>query len=732
MAVKKLGKSDTQKMQKRVLEVVKLFNDTETSWQRVRLDQNEDMKFFAGEQFDDSIVNRVNTVSGQSNPYVRNNMLPNYVNQVENNIRQMNISMVVHATDEKGSEDVADVYAGLFRSIEHKSNAKSAYIKAAGKTGALVPGLGFLKVTTDYVSQSSFDQEILIKGISDPFKVLPDFYASQSDFSDANFWFEYEIYPKSSYDELYPQSQLAAGNLVQPVGEARKWTTQQEVKVVRYWYKKHKTKTLVRYADGTTGFVGEVIVPHVAASPSYQAAHLETYPDTEAPLTMEDQPEVSREVDVAEVCWLLTNGVEIIEEGEWHDSEFPWVAVAGYDYYVDGTRKIHGMIRFARDPQNMINFQTTQIAKRLGQANMAPWIADINTIPEPARKWWNQANVNPPSVLYYDGKNGGQAPQRGDTSQPEISSLLAGAAKSENDLKATIGMMYETQLTPREATDQSGIAIQTLAQRGELANLHFSDNLVQSMKRLGYLVMRLIPKIYDTERTIRIIGADNEPELIAINKVIKKNGEDKSIFLDSNDGYECVVDTGPSFASKKAEQSDAAMKFATVTPPEILPSFLDVIAANTDWSGGKLIAERIKLWQGANMPFLIDNEQMEDVPPAAKAMISKLMGQLQKSDAAVQELGQENQTLKMNENAKLISSAADERIATIKAITEIKLKSMELYKVQQQGADEKELTLLKLELEHMQKTKKIYLDHLKGIDKASGQKDSTLYSMLSE
>lgn len=716
------------------------FVTTSTNWSDIRKAAVQDQKFYTDQQNDDSAGRAAR--SRGSAPRISINMLPNFVQQVENSIRQQNIGINVHPTDEQGSEETAKILQGIVRHIEHISNAKQAYLWAAGSHGALVPGFGFIKLDTDYCTQNgelTFDQEILIRGVKDPMKILPDFNAEMPDFSDAEFWFEFEVMDKEEYEEKYSDSKLNQpsfsdwSGMGQNVGLS--WLKKNQVTVAKYWYKDTTIRHFALFEDGTTGFLDEfgveidhngkpkVINPDLNPKIAYSMDEREAmsaamdeksgpgspsseYPITESMVPMERLAKVTRwrEVVQNEVKWIITNGCEILASGEWNDSEFPFVGVVGVDRVVDGKRDIHGIIRYSKDPQKMVNYLNSAVIRKIDASNKAPWIAAAESIPEPMRNRWETSNKESHAILYYQAYSGTQdkplpPPQRGDAIEPAIQQLMAAAQMQNQNIKATIGI-YEAGIGQSMGERQSGAAIQTLAQTGEQSNFHFSDNLVLSMKRLGCLILRLIPKIYDTARTVRIVGLDDENDLVKINQMFSENGQQKNYDIKNAGCYDVVVDTGPTFASKKAQMSESMLKFAAVDP-QLMPVIADILAGNMDWDTAGTIKDRIQLLQSQTMPWLHPQDGQQQLPPQVRVMVQGLQKQLQAAQAAGQHVQGLYAQEKMKNDTNLISHQAKTQQLYIKEM-------FALQKQRNQIIAERQTTQDKLVLEHT----KLQLDHI--------------------
>ena len=133
----------------KVKEIREKFNHSSSDWNEIRNQGTKDLQFYDGEQYDEEQARAARRAGNKVQ--LRINLLGPFVQQLDNQRRQQNISISCHATDELGSDETAEVYEGLFRHIENISNAKHAYNTACGPGGALVFGMGFIRVDTDYV-----------------------------------------------------------------------------------------------------------------------------------------------------------------------------------------------------------------------------------------------------------------------------------------------------------------------------------------------------------------------------------------------------------------------------------------------------------------------------------------------------------------------------------------------------------------------------------------------------
>lgn len=716
----------------RVQELLERFKKTDSDWNDIRTKGDDDLKFYNGEQYDEQQARAARAIGNRIQ--IKLNMLAQYVQQVDNMRRQKDIAITCHPTDMLGSEETAEVIEGLFRHIEDISSAKHAYNSAFGPPGALVKGLGFIKVATDYVDNESFEQDIFIKPVLDSNKIIADYNAKCPVWSDAEYWFEFDEITKEDFKEQYPETRLTSfPNWNGMAKKTNGWVTNDTVRLAKYWYKEKTKKVLLQYEDGTVQEENEPapMIPY----DEFQLRDMQMERDlnvnedddssVELPIGREADVIKTREVDDVSVKWILTNGYEILEEGEWHNATFPFVPCIGNELIIEGKRCMHGVTRFARDPQMIVNYLSSELVRKTAATTKSQWMIDTDAVPVQFRKDWMSSNVSEKAVLFYTSKVNGRdnipPPQRIDMQEPQLSNLLQSIGKSMNDIKATVGLSPQSAdaMMGMPQQNQSGVAIQTLAEQGELANFHFSDNEVLAMKRLGEIVVGLIPYVYDTPRVVRIIGADNKAKLTTINQIVEKDGKKQHYDLTTGK-YGVVVDTGPGFATKKALRSEQMIKFAQLDP-ELTGILAGDIVRNSDWDTDGSMQDKIIQWQAFKYPWLKADAQHADIPPQVKAAMTQLQQQLATSNQHVQVLAQEVQNYKMEEKSNTEDNNAKIKLALIDRQTKLDLKRADIHLELLQTSDNMKQTRLQAELDHIRETREMIVGHLEHINTLNQQ-----------
>lgn len=119
------------------------------------------------------------------------NRQPAFIRQVATEARQNRPGIKVHPVDSEADVGIAEIYNGLIRNIEQTGKADVAYDAAADC--AVSNGFGYFRINTDYADDDSFDLELRIERITNPFSVHADPLSTASDSGDRNQCFVTEV-----------------------------------------------------------------------------------------------------------------------------------------------------------------------------------------------------------------------------------------------------------------------------------------------------------------------------------------------------------------------------------------------------------------------------------------------------------------------------------------------------------------------------------------------------------
>ncbi len=527
----------------------------------------DDLRFVNGEQWPAELKN---ARDAEGRPCLTINRLPSFIDRVVGDQRQGRPSIKVRPADTGSDPVIAEILGGIIKNIENRSGAEAVYDSAFEQ--AVTMGFGYFRVTTDYADEGSFDQEILIKPVPNPFSVYLDPAAIRPDRSDAKWAFITEVMGRDEFKRRFPDARPLDAE--SGIGEEFEgWFEKDRVRIAEYWVKRPIRKTLCLMSDGST-------LERVEALKAMEAA----------PEALPIEILKEREADGYKVYQYLIAGNEILEgPKEWAGSYIPIVPVIGKELNVQGKKVLRGLIRWAKDPQRMYNYWRTIATELVTLSPKAPYLVTPEQI-EGHEAMWRDANIKSFPYLLYN-QTSGPAPQR-NFPQSAPQGVFAEAQVAVEDMKAATGI-HDARLGI-QGNETSGRAITARQRQGEASTFAFVDNLARAIAHAGRILVDLIPKIYDTDRTVLVCLNDGTEAFVPVNKAVCDSAGNPAVVNDLGAGsYAVTVDTGPSYATQRMEAADSMIEFARGVP-EAAPLIADLIARNMDWPGAEEIAERLK------------------------------------------------------------------------------------------------------------------------------------------
>ncbi|CAB5212748.1 Phage P22-like portal protein [uncultured Caudovirales phage] len=577
-----------------------------------RVEALDDLKFAGGDQWPVEIQN---SRLLESRPYLTINKIDAYCRQITNQQRQQRPRMKAHGMNDQSDEKVAEIITGICRHIENQSDADAAYDNAFDF--AVRMGWGYWRITHDYPTPESFDQEIYIKRIENPFMVYFDPNSNEPDGSDAEKCLITEVVSKEAFRKMYPGADDGGGFTPRGTGDSQsEWITKEDIRIAEYFYTERKRMKLLLLSDGTTCYEDE--------KPSE--------------VMMQDAGIYvvsKRETIKKQIKWCKLTGMQILEQRDWVGKHIPVVPVYGQQLIVDSKKKKFGLTRMAKDPQRMYNFWSTALTESVALAPKAKFLLAEGQ-DEGHEMEWNTANIKSMPVLRYKQTDSEGRPAPVPTRiqpEPPPTGMVTALEGLNADLKAVVGIYDPAQLPNG---NQSGKAINGMQQQTDMTNFHYYDNLTRSIRQTGRIILDLIPHIYDKERVLRIIGADGKGELVTLNqRAMDEQGVEKVLNDVTVGQYDVVMETGPGYASKRQEAVDSMVQMLQVDPA-LMQQAGDLVFRNMDFPGADIIADRLA---AANPLAQIDEKS--DIPPQVQM-------QLAQSQQTIQQLQQELQAMQMD------------------------------------------------------------------------------------
>jgi len=571
------------------------------------------------------------------------NKLPQFINKVTGSQRSTVQTIKITPTGRSiGKEEpkmetgqgkevpLSDILTDVVREIEYASNAKSHY-KTAFKH-ALEGGFGWLRVLTEY-QEDGFDLDIKIAGQRDRWSVIVDPKAVLQDMSDMNWCFISERISLKEFDIRYPNKSHEAlvGSDTQQYSTF--WGEDDTVTITEYFRREPVTKEIVLMSDGKT----------------YDAKDIEPLIEYFAEMGIEEQDR--RKVQSHKVVWCKISQGDILEdEIEFPTTTIPVIPVFGREIDFRGRRVLKGLIDDGIDAQIALNRMRSSAIERIDASPLAPFVATDKSI-EGYENMWADANTVRYSTLVY--RKGEERPTREQgavipTAELQVTSVL------DNDMKASIGMFNAS--LGETSNEISGKAIKARQQESDVGTYEFIDNYENAIRRVGLLVTEMIPKVYDTERILRIRGADGQTDTIEINKVVQDPNTGEDVVINALDHGKCtvVIGTGASYETKAEQNAEQILDLMKVNP-QVSQVGSDLLVKNLDFADSDVLATRLE--RMIPKQFLSKQKQEElakDAPePQPSPEQIEAQAEQQKSELEMQKLQMELEAKTRIEEIKL-------------------------------------------------------------------------------
>lgn len=623
----------------------------------------DDVKFSLGEQWHPDVIAERER---EKRPILTLNRAEPFLEQVQGNQRQMRPAAQINPVGSGSDRETAEALQGLVRHVEVNSDAEIAYDHAFDWMTR--GGFSWWRWTTEYVDDQSFDQELRIDWVEDPFSVYGDPDCSKYDGSDMRYLFAVKDFGEEEYKSQFPNSQAASLDEFSGIGNSglQFGLGKDRIRVAEYFYVVEEQRTLHLLKDGSS---------------MRDDVHATIYKD---PAQMPPGRAIvkSRPLTIRRVKWAKINKIEKLEERDWPGKYIPFVRLQGHSMTVDGKKHISGLIRHFKDAQRMYNYWISAATEKIALDPKAPWmIAEGQD--EGYEHEYEVSNRKNLHALHYKPKTvDGQLvpPPSRQVMQSQIDGYVRLIAQADSDMKGITGI-YDPSLGQRRA-DESGKAILALQKQSDQGSFSYGDNLMRSMRHSTRIFLDLAPHIYDSARVQRIIKPDGTPDHVGMfsSKLQGQTAESveqleemqgiRKIYDVGVGRYDVTVSAGPSYASKRQEALASMMNLVSAYPA-IFNVIGDLLVDNADWPGAKEIAKRLKRMVPANV--------LDPDDSSPEAQLQQTQAQLQQisqqHDALVKALDEANELIR----TKRLDLESKERIAGISAMAQMTAASLKMH-----------------------------------------------------
>lgn len=550
----------------------KITADAESESRRQGL---EDLRFSIGTGQWDEAVKANREIEGK--PCLTINRAPAFLRQYTGEERQHRPAMIVSPVGSGADQEAAKIHQGVLRHIEVVSVADVTYDNSYDMGMRI--GWCPWRVKTDYLSETSFDQEPRIEAIDNPFAV----YLSpvrRPDGTDPLWAHVIRDYYRDEYEAEFGRTEMVRLNFPTEAGVAApEWVTKNGARVAEYWWIELTRKTLYLLDDGT----------------------ITTERPKDKGMIVGDRETILRDVN----C-VIHDQMQVLRRHSWLGKYIPFPEFNGTRLNVNGKIYRAGMVRDYRDAQRIYDFMVTRAVEQVDQCSKDPlWIPVENEQWSEDYRKMNRTNFSHLFFKAYD-QEGRQlpAPNRAGREAP-IQAMRELIQQADYDMKAVIGI-YGPSLGEESGNQQeSGFAILNRKEQSDTGMVTFHDNLNRAIQWQGRILLDLWPKLIDAARVQRIINPDDSVQHKVVFNSQHSDPEEATGLLNFQLGlkkaydvgvgdYDLTLSTGPMYQTARKEGFRAMTAVIGENPQIMLPMVGDIWAKNADFPDADQLASRFK------------------------------------------------------------------------------------------------------------------------------------------
>lgn len=598
--------------------------------------------------------------------------------QIINDGKQNKPGVTIRPVGGDASFEAAQVFQEVVRHIEYISNAENVYDYAA--QFQVNAGWGYWRVVIEPIADDSFDKEVYIRRVKDPRSVYLDPFINEVDGSDARFGFIFEDMPRDLYEASYPKFKDVGNATLGFNTDSYGWIQQNTVRVAEYFRKTQKEDKLVAFILPETG---EQIISKWSELPKEGKDIFQEIKKREGNIPLAERTYRERETVSDDIEVIKIAGNKIIDRQPWLGKYIPIVRLIGTETIIDGIWDCKGHTRALLDPQRIYNINSSANVEFGALQTKSPITAPVEAI-EGFEDIYARANIDNMAVLPYNGLNeqGQPIPPPQRMQGPVASQAYVEQMKIAQEEMMMVSGQYQAQMGENENA-KSGVAINARQRQGDRATYHFIDNQAIAIRFTGKILIDLIPKVYDTERVIRIEARDGSVMDVKIDpsapKPMEKVGQENPqtdntqeiaqiIFNPGVGTYDVQSDTGPSFATRRQEAFNALTQIAAQNK-EFMGVAGDILWKVADFPEAQVLAQRWRKIIPKNITGDGIDPAIEETMNKAADHIQLLQGQLQEMVKKVEDRETEF-ALKAREIELKERATSDEM--TMKALKEVR------------------------------------------------------------
>ena len=544
------------------------------------------------------------------------------IDQVMFPVSQSDFDITVKMAGGEATKEIAILYDGMIRNTENLSSAGQIYDPATREM--VTTGIAGWRVVSDFVDADAFDQDLLIRPVSNFVdRVWYDPNSTEQTRADAEWCTVLTPKSKDAYEKEWPKG---SG---QSVGDGRASevydTKGDQVVIGEMLWKKRTKRTLILMSNNAV------------------------YEDNEDFAKIQDELAARgvtetrrRQREAVVVHSRKYDGSDWLEESKRTVFQFiPIIPIYGNFKISEGKVIYWGAIEKLMDPQRVYNYARS---REIEEGALAPRSKTYITRKQAAldRATLQTQNTNADPVQLYTHVDNHPPPFR--IGGPQINQgLSATALAASQDINASVGL-FASNMGDNPGL-QSGIAIERQQDRGDNGSFKYLAAREVAQEHTCRVLIKAIPQVYSTKRQVRTLGRDGTTELVTLHDEIFD--EQTRQFVAVNDLskgiYDVICTVGTAYRNRQEETVEKLAAVAAIDP-EVVQLGGDVLLNNIQSPGFDQIAERKRarmVQQG-----LIPEDQLTDDEKA------QIQAQLEAQAAQGEQLGPVEQALQQQAQAE--------------------------------------------------------------------------------
>ena len=532
------------------------------------------------------------------------------IDQVTASIELADFDIKVSPMSGPASKETALVIDGLVRNIEAISRAKDIYVNAG--RGMVTTGYDGWMISHKYSDPQSFDQDLVIEPVANFIdRVWFDPASYLQDKSDAQYAFLLHAMSVQEYVKRYPEGSQASVSIDRE-GDAY-YDKGQVIVVGQLFYVSQEAVELVLMSNGAVYTIDD---------------DFKKVKDELVQLGIEEvRTRKAYKTKVYSRFFDQTDWLE--DEEETIFDRIPIIPLYGNFKIVENKTIYWGVVEKLLDPQRVLNYS---LSREIEEGALAPRAKYWMTLTQAAGHEDALAtlNTNSDPVQFYniDPETPSAPMQQGGA---QVNPGLRTISESMRQIIGQTAGMFAASMGDNPGL-QSGVAIESLQSKGDNGTIKYFRALESAIAATGDILVKAIPKVYDAQRTVRLLYEDGSSEMQVLNEPIidQQTGEIVTLNDLTKGQYSVSCRAGPSFRNRQQETIETIIEIAKVDP-SIVGMAGDILLNAIPTSAATQIGERKRLQMMAQ--GLIPQTQLTEEEKAQMAQSAQ--GQEQQQDPAM-------------------------------------------------------------------------------------------------